>query len=454
MDRSTRSVAELIKRTNEITRKVSHEADDGGKMIQKSIEGIGRVSKAMTNSTTVMRELNKQTGEISGIVNTISVIAERTNLLSLNASIEAARAGDAGRGFAVVAEEIRNLADRCAKATSDIAQIVRGLENVTREATEAANDGARVADESNRLSEIGLGGLNKILSGIAETTSLVADMSRASEEQLITSRQVTEAISITNAQSRQVATATAEQAKGATSIVQASGQMRKVTKEVAQAMGEHGRAAREVVKAAQSTSSIAVQLRKAAAEQATGATQIVGAVNMMRKTGASTSRAIAEQASAVEQISKEAERLSQLGTSFTRAMREQAGGTAQINTAAESLKVQSTQAARAMEEQARAIKDISGSTQSIAKQIKLITASNLRDSQSASNVLKSLSDVRSITTKNAGETGQARNGPKPRTRTPVAAPPPPAAAVVVESTHGNGLASAPASKRRNGAKLQ
>src|SRR6185295_804182 len=119
MERSSRSVNELIKRTEEISRNTARQADEGGEKIQQSIQGIGRVSTAIN--------------------------AERTNLLSLNASIEAARAGDAGRGFAVVAEEIRNLADRCAKASSDVTEIVRGLEDVTREATEAANAGARIA---------------------------------------------------------------------------------------------------------------------------------------------------------------------------------------------------------------------------------------------------------------------------------------------------------------------
>jgi methyl-accepting chemotaxis protein len=76
--------------------------------------------------------MGKRAGEIGGIVNTINLIAERTNLLSLNASIEAARAGEAGRGFAVVAEEIRNLANRAAQATSDISAIVRGLQEACR----------------------------------------------------------------------------------------------------------------------------------------------------------------------------------------------------------------------------------------------------------------------------------------------------------------------------------
>jgi len=114
----------------------------------------------------VMREMGKRTNEISTIVDTINLIAERTNLLSLNASIEAARAGDAGRGFAVVAEEIRNLADRSAKATSDIAAIIKALQEVAQDAVQASNDGLRVADDSTTLAEAGATGLKKILGGI------------------------------------------------------------------------------------------------------------------------------------------------------------------------------------------------------------------------------------------------------------------------------------------------
>src|SRR5947209_9245829 len=101
----------------------------------------------MTRSEQVLRAMGKKAGDISSIVDTINLIAERTNLLSLNASIEAARAGDAGRGFAVVAEEIRNLADRSAKATSDIAAIIKALQEVAHDAVTASNDGLRVADE-------------------------------------------------------------------------------------------------------------------------------------------------------------------------------------------------------------------------------------------------------------------------------------------------------------------
>ena len=121
MDRSIQSVAALARQGDEVTRRVARDAEEGGATVQRSIQGIGRLRESMVQSSTVMREMGKRTNEIGSIVDTINLIAERTNLLSLNASIEAARAGDAGRGFAVVAEEIRNLADRSAKATADIA---------------------------------------------------------------------------------------------------------------------------------------------------------------------------------------------------------------------------------------------------------------------------------------------------------------------------------------------
>src|SRR5262249_39800503 len=150
------------------------DAEDGGTTVQRTIQGLTRMRDSMAQSSTVIRDMGKRTSEIGSIIDTIDLIAERTNLLSLNASIEAARAGDAGRGFAVVAKEIRNLADRSAKATAYIAHIIKNLQETAQEAVSASNEALRVAEESGRWSEEGANALKKLLTGIHESSQIVA----------------------------------------------------------------------------------------------------------------------------------------------------------------------------------------------------------------------------------------------------------------------------------------
>src|SRR5215203_2540352 len=197
MQRSSESVASLARRADEATGRALRDAEEGGITVQRSIQGISRLRDSMIQSATVMKEMGKRTTDIGTIVDTINIIAERTNMLSLNASIEAARAGDAGRGFAVVAEEIRNLAERSAKATADIAGIIRALQESVQEAIEASNEGVRVADEGNRVAEDGLKGLQKILAGVRETTILVRQISNATDEQLTAGHTVVAAVDST-----------------------------------------------------------------------------------------------------------------------------------------------------------------------------------------------------------------------------------------------------------------
>src|SRR5690606_32485960 len=102
-------------------------------------------------SVKVIDEMGKRAEEIGDIVQTINFLADRTNLLSLNASIEAARAGEHGRGFAVVAEEIRALSDRAAASSQDIGRIVRGLQGTAREAVSTTRQGVR--SEERRVGE-------------------------------------------------------------------------------------------------------------------------------------------------------------------------------------------------------------------------------------------------------------------------------------------------------------
>ena len=144
---------------------------------------MGGIRQAMQASSSVIREMGKRSEEIGDIVQTINLIADRTNLLSLNASIEAARAGDHGRGFAVVAEDIRALSDRAAAASADIAKIVRGLQGTAREAVTASTDGLKVADEGARLATDAEKALGAILQGIDVVGRGIVEIERASDGQ-------------------------------------------------------------------------------------------------------------------------------------------------------------------------------------------------------------------------------------------------------------------------------
>jgi methyl-accepting chemotaxis protein len=410
LERAGQSLSSLAKQADEITHRSSRDAEEGGVSVQRAIQGFSRVRDSVAQSTTVIRDMGKRANDISSIVDTINLIAERTNLLSLNASIEAARAGDAGRGFAVVAEEIRNLADRSAKATSDIAAIIKALQDVAQDAVSASNEGLRVIDESNVQAEEGAKGLRKILDGVTDATKIVSQITRAADEQRDAGKHVVTAVTATAEQARLIAVATDEQAKSVTGLVQANSQIRKTSQEVKKAMAEQARAARDILKAAQSTKEQARQIRAATSEQVKTASQIAQATESMRRGAATTARAMSEQATAGEQISRSADELRRNVGSVTKAMAEQATAMAQIASASESMRIQAEQSSRGVKEQARTLREMTAAAQNTTKQIKLITSANKEHSTVSGSLLTVLGEVRQMAERNASSVKRTRGG--------------------------------------------
>jgi methyl-accepting chemotaxis protein len=412
MDRSLRSVAGISKRAEDVTKRLTREAEEGGSAAQKSIQSLSRVRTAMELSAGVIREMGKRSDEIGGIVNTINVISERTNMLSLNASIEAARAGDAGRGFAVVAEEIRNLADRAAQATSDIAAIIRSLQEVAREAISASSEGLRVAEEGGQIAEEGSRALQRILSGVHETADFMSQVARSTDENLVASQSVVGAIDTVAAQSKQVAYATVEQAKTAQSIVKGAGQMSKTAREVSQAMYEQGTAAREIVKAAQNTTAIATQVRRSSKEQSLAAKQgrPGGGVHApgCNQYVACARRTSQGQRTSVERIHepRPANCEREQGDVRTVCIHFSDCGDHKENGRL------SEQIARGMSEQSRASRDTTTSIDSISKDVRTISRSNREHLDYSGQVLKAITDIRNVTTQNAVNAQALTSGAK------------------------------------------
>ncbi|MEA5420279.1 methyl-accepting chemotaxis protein [Spirulina sp. CCNP1310] len=160
MTDSIRRVAENAREAEEVARSAATVAVKGGDAVEHAVVGIVQIRETVAETTRKVKRLAESSQEISMIVAAISGIASRTNLLALNASIEAARAGEAGRGFAIVADEVRQLADRSAKALKDIEQIVLQIQSETslvmqamEEGTQQVIDGTKRAEQAKRSLE-------------------------------------------------------------------------------------------------------------------------------------------------------------------------------------------------------------------------------------------------------------------------------------------------------------
>ncbi|EGB15176.1 methyl-accepting chemotaxis sensory transducer with Pas/Pac sensor [Pseudodesulfovibrio mercurii] len=168
-------------------------AEEGAGLVHQVVEairGVGVRSEVLKES---MTRLDKQTEDIGAIMQVIDDIADQTNLLALNAAIEAARAGEAGRGFAVVADEVRKLAEKTMTATREVDQAIESIRTGTRENVAATEDAVAAIRESTDLAGRAGQSIENIRQSVILTADQVRSIATAAEEQSATSEQVTRA---------------------------------------------------------------------------------------------------------------------------------------------------------------------------------------------------------------------------------------------------------------------
>jgi twitching motility protein PilJ len=190
MTDSIQRVAESAREAEEVARSASSTALKGGESVERTVAGILEIRETVAETTRKVKRLAESSQEISKIVALISQIASRTNLLALNASIEAARAGEAGRGFAIVADEVRQLADRAAKASKEIEQIVLQIQSETSGVMTAMEEGTQQVIEGTRLAEQAKRSLEDIIQVSNRIDVLVRSITADTVEQTETSRAV------------------------------------------------------------------------------------------------------------------------------------------------------------------------------------------------------------------------------------------------------------------------
>ncbi len=192
MTASIKRVAESARESEEVARTASATALKGGEAVERTVAGIQEIRETVAESTRKVKRLAESSQQISQIVSVISQIASRTNLLALNASIEAARAGESGKGFAIVADEVRQLADRSAKALKEIEQIVLQIQSETGSVMVAMEQGTQQVIAGTKLAEEAKRSLDDIIQVSSRIDALVRSITTDTIEQRETSKAVTE----------------------------------------------------------------------------------------------------------------------------------------------------------------------------------------------------------------------------------------------------------------------
>ncbi len=200
-------------------------AEDGALIVSKTVNEVQEISATVEDLAKIMTALGDRSKQIGEIVGVIKDIADQTNLLALNAAIEAARAGEQGRGFAVVADEVRKLAEKTAHSTSEIGEMITAIQAETEKAVVSMGEGTKKVRVGVELANQAGGGLRKIVDSVNGLQTMVQQIASATEEMSTVSEQISGDIEI-------IATVSRETSAGSCQIGQESSNLSKMAVEL------------------------------------------------------------------------------------------------------------------------------------------------------------------------------------------------------------------------------
>jgi methyl-accepting chemotaxis protein len=222
---SMKQVSNNAEASAEAARRALDAAEQGNRSVRDTLEGMQRIRSSVQATAKKIKSLGDRSLEISEIINVINDITEQTNLLALNAAIEAARAGEAGRGFAVVADEVRKLAEHSRTATKDIAALIKAIQAETNEAVVVMEEGTREVEVGARLADQAGKALEAISAVVRQSAELVQEISLASKQQVRGTEGVANAMQIISNITRQTSQGARQTARSTEQMVKMSEQL-------------------------------------------------------------------------------------------------------------------------------------------------------------------------------------------------------------------------------------
>jgi methyl-accepting chemotaxis protein len=228
----SQTIVDIAKNTGKIAESASKTvkvAENGQEIVVSSVKEVKKIAETVDETSAFVKSLGERSNQIGEIVNVINEIADQTNLLALNAAIEAARAGEAGRGFAVVADEVRKLAERTANATSEIGSMIHAIQDGVKSAIDAMEVATRKVETGVELSTQGGNSLNDIVESVNELQLMEQQIASATEQMSATSEEI-------NRDIEQIATVSRDTSASSEHTAQAASELAKLSVVLEQAV--------------------------------------------------------------------------------------------------------------------------------------------------------------------------------------------------------------------------
>jgi len=230
----------------EVSHAASETANQGSLTVESTLKGMTSIREKVSQSAEKVQTMGQRSAEIGAIVETIQDIASQTNLLALNAAIEAARAGEHGKGFAVVADEVRKLAERSAAATREISALVHEIQRSVEEAVLAMKESVAEVENGVQQGKFAGAALKDILEGIHAVQGQASQVTRAAEQMVAYSEELVGAADEVSAIAEENTAATEEMSAGSQEIAQAIESIASVSQENSAAVEEVSASAEEM----------------------------------------------------------------------------------------------------------------------------------------------------------------------------------------------------------------